>query len=236
MTVDRSQNPNLRVLLVDDHPLVREGLVRVLSAQPGLCVWGEAANVTEAWLRLEEGLPDVAIVDLSLPGASGMELIKGLHARHPDLPILVLSMYEEAYYAERAVRAGALGYLMKHEPAERVIEAVWSVSRGDLYLGPKVADAILKGILNGRSNGAVNESPIDRLSDRELQVLELIGQGNGTGWIAEQLKLSIKTIETYRAHLRRKLGLRVGADLVHYAVRWYEAERSGNLQRPHRSV
>ncbi len=229
MTTEARRIRVLRILIVDDHPLVREGLARVLVTQPDLCVWGEAASVAEAWQRLEAGLPDVAVVDLSLPGTSGMVLIKELQARHPEVPVLVLSMHEEVYYAERALRAGARGYLMKHEPADRIIEALRTLARGDVYLSPRIAGDVMNGILKGRgrSRRAGGHSPIDRLSDRELQVLELIGQGYGTARIAAHLTLSAKTIETYRAHLRQKLGLPTGSDLVHYAVRWYEDERSG---------
>lgn len=214
-------------MIVDDHPLVREGLIRAIAMQSDLCVCGEAANAAETWQKLSLAMPDAMLVDLSLPGPSGMDLIRDLHSRYPELPMLVLSMHEERFYAERALRAGARGYLMKQEPVETILEALRTVLRGELYLSPKMSGQVLKVFLTGRKTENVSEDPIKRLSNRELQVLEMIGRGLSTVQISERLHLSRKTIETYRAHLKHKLGLESGNELIHQAVRWVDNELAG---------
>jgi len=212
-----------RVLIVDDHPLVREGLANLIRAEPDLVISGEAGSVNEALQAIAKNRPDVLLLDLSLPGPNGMELIKDLRLRNGSPPVLVLSMHEESFYAERVLRAGARGYIMKQEPAARVIEALRTVLRGDLYLSPAIGARLLKTLIGGQRNPP-ERSGMQRLSDRELQVFECIGRGRTTQEISEQLHLSVKTIETYRAHIKLKLGLKNGTDLTHRAIRWVETE------------
>ena len=211
-------------MIVDDHPLVREGLVRAIASQPDLAVCCEATTASDAWHELEKAKPDVFIVDLSLPGENGLELIKDLQVRHPGLPVLVLSMHEEELYAERALRAGARGYCMKREPAEKVIEALRVILQGGLYLSAKMSGLLLETYLNGRSQKDPSQELVKRLSNREIQVLELIGRGNSTVQIAESLHLSPKTIETYRMHIKRKLGVDTSTKLTHQAILWVEKD------------
>lgn len=216
-----------RIMIVDDHPLVREGLMRVIAAQPGMCVCGEASSTSEALQKLETAKPDAIIVDLSMPGPNGMELIKDLHIRHPDLPVLVLSMYEEEFYAERALRAGARGYMMKNEPTAKIIEVLLTLLRGELYASPKILGRILQMALNGKSADLSPGSFIKQLSDREIQIFEGIGSGLSTQELAEKHLISPKTVETYRCHIKCKLGLACNHDLIHAAIRWVEHEAVG---------
>ena len=213
-----------RVMIVDDHPLVRDGLERIIASQPDLVVGGEAASADDALQMLAAAKPDVLITDLTLSGKNGLELIKDLHVSHPGLPVLVVSMHEEELYAERALRAGARGYCMKQEPGEKVVEALRVLLQGGLYVSAKMAETLLHTFLNGRPTKNSSEEKTRLLSNREIEVLELIGQGNCTTQIAERLRLSRKTIETYRMHLKRKLGLDTSAKLVHYAIRWVEKD------------
>ena len=212
-----------RVLIVDDHPLVREGLAKLIQETPDLELSGEAGDVKEALQAITGEKPDVLLLDLSLPGRNGIELIKDLHLRYPDLPVLVLSMHEESFYAERVLSAGASGYIMKQEPAAHVIEALRTVLQGAVYLSPAIGARLLKTIFSGHRNPQPRTS-MERLSNRELQVFECIGQGLTTQEIAAQLHLSVKTIETYRAHVKLKLGFNNHTELTHQAIRWVEAE------------
>lgn len=207
-----------RILIVDDHPIVRHGLAQLINNEPGLEVSGSAATPPEALKAIEVEEPDLAVVDLALGDDSGLELIKQLKALCPDLKILVISMHDEVYYADRVLRAGALGYLMKQEPAEQMIAAIHQVLSGNVYLSDPMAASLLTRMV-GEKHGD-RGSPVDRLTDRELQVLEYIGRGLGTRQIAEKLGLSIKTIENYREHLKTKLELKNSSELVRYAVRW----------------
>ncbi|MBE3070212.1 MAG: response regulator transcription factor [Planctomycetes bacterium] len=209
-----------RVLVVDDHPVVRQGLALLINHEPDLAVCGEAATAAEALKAIADTRPDVAIVDLSLKGASGLDLIKDIKVRHPGLPVLVLSMSDENVYAERALRAGARGYMMKEEATEKVLTALRRVLAGAVYLSDAMASRLLSQFVAGDAPGG--GSPVDRLSDRELEVFRLIGQGLGTGEIAHRLHLSPKTIETHRAHIKVKLGLDSGTDLLRQAIRFVE--------------
>lgn len=209
-----------RLLIVDDHPIVRQGLTQLLDRQHDLQVAGEAENAEDALALLRREAFEVAVVDLSLPGVSGIELIKQIQSETPELPVLVLSMHDEQFYAERALRAGARGYIMKQEAIERVIEAIRKVLRGELYVSQEIADKLLYKLVSGDGRGL--ESPVERLSDRELEVFRLLGQGFGTRQVAEMLHLSIKTIESYRANIKDKLHLKNAAELVQHAVQWVQ--------------
>jgi DNA-binding NarL/FixJ family response regulator len=204
-----------RTLVVDDHPIVRQAVRLLLETEPDLVVCAEAEDTAGAVKAAAASSPDVAIVDLSLPGAGGIELIKTLRAHHPDLLILVLSMHDESVYAERAVRAGAHGYVSKREAPEDMIRAIRHVLSGRRFLSERAAALVLDRLAGGPR---VAGDPIERLSDRELEVFRLIGNGLGTRQIAELLCLSVKTIESHRAGIKTKLGLRSGAELVRRAV------------------
>jgi len=215
----RQTNPEpskSRVLVVDDHPIVREGLARLIATEPDLEVCGAAASAHEAILAAERFHPDVAIVDLSLQGGGGLDLIRDLSARHPDLRILVLSMHDAHVYAERALRAGARGYVMKEEGTEKVIEGIRRVLRGEIYLRDDVAQRILSRLSGG--TGRRDEVAVAKLTDRELEILNLIGQGLSTRQIAEHLHRSVKTIESHRAHIMEKLDIHGSRDLIQYAI------------------
>ncbi len=215
--------PPARVLLVDDHPIVRQGLAELIDQEPDLSVCGEAKSAAEAWQVIETSHPDIAIVDISLQDTSGIELIKDLKVRHPELPVLVLSMHDEGLYAERALRAGAKGYVMKEEATERLMAAVRRVHGGEMYLSERMSSRLLSKLVDGAHE--IGSSPMERLSDRELQVFELIGRGCGTRQIAEKLHLSIKTIESHREHIKSKLKLANSAELFQHATSWVQFER-----------
>jgi DNA-binding NarL/FixJ family response regulator len=211
------------ILLVDDHPLVREGIAALLRATSDLRVTAEAGCAAEALQVLAGAVPDLLLLDLSLPGTSGIELIKDLRVRYPRLPVLVLSMHEESVYAERALRAGANGYIMKQESGRKVLEAIRRVLRGELYVSPALASRLLK-LFVSNNKGKDSLCSVERLSDRELQVYTFIGKGLSSQEIADKLQLSIKTIQTYREHIKSKLGLRNAADLAHHATHWVQNE------------
>jgi DNA-binding NarL/FixJ family response regulator len=208
----------LKVLVVDDHPVFREGLVRVLNQERDLTVCGEAADASEALKLLGTLKPDLIIVDISLEGMNGIDLIKSIRTQQPRLAILVLSMHKESLYAERALRAGANGYLMKRESGQKLLGAIRQVLRGQTYASDDFKEHILRGAMGTKES--LKSSPMERLSDRELEVFQRIGQGYGTRQIAEELNLSMKTIETYREHLREKLSLKSTFELVQYAIGW----------------
>ena len=211
-----------KVLIVDDHPIVRQGISQLIDQEPDFATCGQAGSAQEALDLMENYAPDVLLVDISLDGISGLELIKILKSRYHSVPVLVLSMHDETLYAERALRSGAKGYVMKQEATESVLTAIRQVLRGDLYLSERMQGKILQHILNGGVGGL---SPIDLLSDRELEVFRRIGLGYATGDIARELKRSVKTVETHRAHLKDKLGLKNAAELTRFAVQWVERER-----------
>jgi DNA-binding NarL/FixJ family response regulator len=208
------------VLLVDDHPIVRQGLVQLINVQPDLTVCGEADDVTGALATIGRDRPDLVILDLSLKGRSGMELVKALKAQHARLPVLVLSVYDEQFYAERLLRLGARGYVMKDEAPERLITAIHRVLAGELYVSDRIAAQLVHQAAGGHA--AAVDPMIAQLSDRELEVFQLLGQGHGTRPIAEQLHLSVKTIETYRAHIMEKLRLNSATDLIRRAAQWLQ--------------
>ena len=210
-----------RIVIVDDHPLFRKGLEQLIHSDGAFAVCGEAGNAAEAMEVIRELDPDLAIVDLSLPGANGIELIKNIRAEFSKLPILVLSMHDESLYALRALRAGAEGYVMKHEAMANVIQAIHEVFSGRPYLSPAMASQIITKFAQGRSQGEVDAT--ERLSDRELEILELIGKGNEVPQIAKALHLSPKTVETHRAHIKEKLNLANARQVARFAVQWVSA-------------
>jgi DNA-binding NarL/FixJ family response regulator len=207
-----------RILIVDDHPLLREGIARLINDQPDLMVCGEAEAPARAITLAETARPDLVIVDISLKDQSGLELIKDLKSRCPDLLMLALSVHDESIYAERALRAGARGYVMKREASEKVLEAVRSVLTGQVYTSGNVAAGIMDK-LTGYSAGPVR-SVLDVLSDREMEILMWIGKGYGSNQIAKQLHISVKTVEAHRANIKLKLNLPSSGELLQCAIGW----------------
>jgi len=207
-----------RIVIVDDHPLFRKGLQELIHSDGAFAVCGEASDAAEAMDVIRQLKPDLAIVDLSLPGANGIELIKNIRAEFPKLPILVLSMYDESLYAVRALRAGADGYVMKHEAMANVVRAIQEVFNGRPYLSPAMAAQVITKF--ARKSSEDEPDAVDRLSDRELEILELIGKGNEVRQIAKSLHLSPKTVETHRAHIKEKLNLANARQVGRFAVQW----------------
>ncbi len=208
-----------RVLIVDDHPIVRQGLRRLIDQEEDLSVCGEAETVREARTLIKELNPDAIIVDISLKQGDGIELVRDARAHYPTLPILVLSMHDETIYAERMLSAGANGYIMKQAASEQFLVAVRRVLEGGIYVSEAVGNSMIQKFASGGSY--ISSNPIDRLSNRELQILHLIGKGSSTRETAEALNLSIKTVESHRQRIKRKLNLTTGAQLVQYAVNWF---------------
>jgi DNA-binding NarL/FixJ family response regulator len=204
------------VFVVDDHPLLRQGLALLINREQDLAVCGEAEEAYSAMKKIAATNPDILIADISLNGPDGLELLKNLRTSHPYLPVLILSMHDETIYAERALRARANGYIMKQEAAEKVLIAVRRILGGDIYLSDRMANKLLHQYISG--SAADMSSRLASLSDRELEVFRLIGEGRGTRQIAEKLHLSIKTVETYQAHIKDKLSLRSGRELVQHAI------------------
>ncbi len=207
-----------RILLVDDHPMVRERLAHLIDQQPDLKVCGEASDVIGALEGIQNLRPDLAVVDLSLKNSNGLDLIKDLKARESKLPILVLSMHDESLYAERVLRAGAMGYVSKQETTRNILLAIRRVLSGDIHVSPDLAGVLVKRLVGGLHNPDV--APLARLADRELEVFQLIGRGHGTRKIAENLGLSVKTVESYRARIKEKLHINDGIQLLQRAVQW----------------
>ena len=213
-----SRSRPARILIVDDHPIVRDGLIAALSRHPDLQVCGEAATVAEAIQLIDAEQPDLAIIDLSLPDGSGLELIKRIKARNAATKMLVLSMNDESLYAERVLRAGAMGFLHKQEAREKLIRAIRQVLDGKIFVSETINDRLLQQVIVGKQ--PLEHSPITALTDRELEVFELIGQGLGSSEIAQRLHLGIKTIETYRQRIKGKLDLKNSLELVRHATQW----------------
>jgi DNA-binding NarL/FixJ family response regulator len=219
-----SADSRSRILIVDDHPVVRRGLRMLIDDEPDLFVCGEAGDADEAIRALDAKKPDLVIVDLSLKESSGLELIKRIKSRNSAAKMLVSSMFDESLYAERVLNAGALGYVSKQEAMEKVIEAIRCVLSGRVYLSAAMSDRMLHRL--ARDHQAIERSPVETLSDRELEVFEMIGRGRTTAEIAGQLHLSVKTVETHREKVKAKLGLKTAAELYQHAVRWV-LEQSG---------
>ena len=213
-----------RILVVDDHPIVRQGLALLINREPDLVVCGEAEEATGAMHVLASARPDVLIVDISLNGPDGLDLLKNIRTTHPTLPVLILSMHDESIYAERALRAGANGYIMKQEATEKVLVAVRRILNGEIYVSDRIANKMLKHYITG--SGTLRNSSIADLSDRELEVFRLIGEGHGTRQIAEELHLSVKTVESYQAHIKEKLSLRSARELMQHTIQWNMNEKT----------
>lgn len=210
------------VFIVDDHPIVRQGLSQLIEQEDDLKVCGEAADVKEARVALSKTLPDVVILDLSLRDSDGLELIKDIRSKYRQLPVLVLSMHDENIYAERLLSAGANGYIMKQAAADQLLTALRRVLSGGIYVSEHVGTSMIERFaVAGRRQ---NANPIDRLSNRELQVLNLIGRGRTTREIAENLNLSVKTVESHRQRIKKKLNLQTSPQLVQFAVNWYSQQ------------
>ncbi|MCF7817073.1 MAG: response regulator transcription factor [Kiritimatiellales bacterium] len=216
------KNTKKRVYLVDDHPIVRQGLIKLIEQEAGLEVCGESGSVAEALDALKKLSPDVILVDISLEDSNGLELIKIVDDLGLQIPMLVLSMHDESLYAEHALRAGASGYVMKQAASNTLIQAIEKVLDGEIYVSKEMSSQMLKMAFRG--SGDDTRTGTETLSLRELEVFELIGRGNSTREIAEQLHLSVKTIETYRAHIKDKLQLRSGTELMQRAIHWVETE------------
>jgi len=213
------------LILVDDHPLMRKGLVRTIENEVDLNVVGQMSSAEEALEEIEDLDPDLAIIDISLPGMSGMELIKHLQSRLPDLKLLVVSRHDETLYAERCIRAGAKGYVMKQEAGDVMVQAIRKVLNGRIFVSEEINERLLQSMAEG-GRERVMQSPLEVLSDRELEVFELTGKGQSTRDIAERLHLSVKTVESYRARIKDKLNLDSGNELMKHAVQWVESENA----------
>jgi DNA-binding NarL/FixJ family response regulator len=208
-----------KVFIVDDHPIVRQGLTQLINHEADLSVCGEAEGVKEARVALGQAEPDIVIVDLSLSDSDGLELIKDIRSKYRRLPVLVLSMHDESIYAERMLSAGANGYIMKQAAAGQLLLALRRVLQGGIYVSDDIGTSMIERFATGASKPATD--PIERLSNRELQVLNLIGRGKSTRQIADDLNLSIKTVESHRQRIKKKLNLSSSSKLVQFAVNWY---------------
>src|SRR6202167_1359397 len=226
-TISKSQNQAVtrkRILVVDDHPIAPQVLTLLINREPDMLVCGEAEEAMGGLHVLASARPDVLIVDISLNGPDGLDLLKSIRTTHPTLPVLILSMHDESIYAERALRAGANGYIMKQEATEKVLVAVRRILAGEVYVSDRIADKMLKHYITG--SGSLRNSSIADLSDRELEVFRLIGEGHGTRQIAEELYLSVKTVESYQAHIKEKLSLRSARELMQHAIQWNMNEKA----------
>jgi DNA-binding NarL/FixJ family response regulator len=215
-----------RLFILDDHPMMREGLAQLINNEPDLTVCGEAGTGAEAFEQVTKLKPDLFLADISLPDKHGLEVVKDVLAQQPGLGVLVISMHDESLYAERVLRAGARGYIMKQEGGAKLMQAIRRVLEGKIYVSDAVSANILESF-SGRDEAAAGRGAIEKLTDREFEVLQLLGQGKGTREVAEQLRLSGKTVEAHRANIKRKLNLKTGAELMRYAVRWVETQKAG---------
>jgi len=206
------------VLLVDDHPIVRQGLALLIDREVDLRVCGEAEGAHTVFQAIETLHPDIVVLDISLSGPDGLDVLKEIRMKTAGLPVLILSMHDESIYAERAMRAGANGYIMKQEATEKVLIAIRRILQGDVYLSDRLTSTMLQQFVHGTA--PTKSSPLVNLTDRELEVFRLIGEGHGTRRIADQLHLSVKTIESYQAHIKEKLALRNARELVQHAIEW----------------
>ena len=218
MTAKGKQNAKSRILIVDDHPMTRQGLATLIEHQPDWAVCFEAQSAGQALEAIAKTKPDLVLVDISLPGKSGLELIKDIRALHEHLPVLVISMHDESLYVERVLRAGARGYVPKHSGAVKIVEAIRAVLNGRIYVSEEMSAHLLEQLC-GRSSQQMR-SPVEQLSDREFEVFELIGQGLSAHDIAQRLFLSAKTVDAHRANIKEKLKIKTTAELIAYAARW----------------
>jgi len=211
----------LTFLVVDDHPVFRQGLVALIRSDDRYEVCAEAGTAAETLAALEHAVPDIALIDISLVGQNGLDLVKTLKAAHPEILVLIISMHDEVIYAERALKAGARGYVMKQEAASVMLDAIKTVLSGKIYVSATMRDRLLETMFSARDE---SESPsVERLSDRELEVLDLMGQGYGAAEIAKMLNLSVKTVNAYRDHIKEKLHIDGAGDLRRFAVKWVQS-------------
>ena len=220
--VKPAANTKKRVLIIDDHVVVRQGLTSLINQESDLMVCGQAEDAQQGLSEIGSASPDIVLLDISLPGMNGIEFLKNAKARYPHVPIIVLSMHDESLYAERALRAGALGYLMKSSSSDEVVNALRKVLKGEYHLSGGAGGAMLRKFLG--NSPKVAESPVSALSDRELEVFEMTGRGKTTRQIAEALHLSIKTIDAHKMHIKDKLKLSSATELIQHAVRYVETE------------
>jgi DNA-binding NarL/FixJ family response regulator len=213
-----TQKTRCKLLVVDDHPMTRRGIVQLIEDEPDLVVCGEAQNAADALAVVRSLKPQLVLADLTMPGGEGLEFIRDLKALHPEVAVLVVLMHQEDLYAERALRAGARGYIMKNEGGEKLVEAIRQVLQGKTYISEKMSAKVLD-IFSGHRRRA-DDTAIGKLTDREFEVFGLLGQGMATREIGQRLHLSTKTVETHRLHIREKLGMKSGPALIQYAVRW----------------
>src|SRR5579863_7457373 len=213
-----------KIFVVDDHPIVRQGLALLINREHDLTVCGEAEDAQTALPAVALAKPDILIVDISLNGPDGLDLLKDVRMRYPEMPVLILSMHDESVYAERALRAGAQGYIMKQEATDKVLVAVRRILSHEIYISERIANRMLQRYIGNRAVG--QPSSISDLTDRELEVFRLIGEGHSTRQIAEELHISVKTVESYQAHIKEKLSLRSARELVQHAIQWSIGEKS----------
>lgn len=207
-----------RILVVDDHPITRQGLALLIRAEADLMVCGEAENAQQALAALNPPLPDLILTDITMPGKSGLELIKDIRVLHPNIPVLVMSMHDESLYAERVLRAGANGYIMKSEGGSKVLEAIRQILQGQISVSKNLSESLMIQLVRGRPHR--EDLQLSQLTDREFGVFQLLGQGLITRDIGKRLHISPKTVETHRMHIKEKLGIKNSAELVNQAVRW----------------
>jgi DNA-binding NarL/FixJ family response regulator len=219
-----AQKPK-RILIVDDHPMMRRGLAQLVGAESDLTICGESENAEHALGSIGALKPDLVLADISLPGKNGLELIKDFQALQPGLPVLVISMHDESLYAGRVLRAGGRGYIMKQEGGKKLMQAIRQVLEGKIYVSEKMSAEILETLSSHHAGMVV--SPVEKLTDREFEVFQLIGQGKGTRDVAEKLHLSVKTVEVHRANIKTKLKLKSAPELIRFAVRWSESQGAG---------
>jgi DNA-binding NarL/FixJ family response regulator len=220
------QTKKYRVLLVDDHPIVRQGLALLIDRENDLSVCGEADGAHTAFHAIMTLRPDVVVLDISLSGPDGLDVLKEIRSKSVNLPVLILSMHDESIYAERAMRAGANGYIMKQEATEKVLVAIRRILQGEVYLSDQLTNSMLRQYVRG--SVPLKSSPLVNLTDRELEVFRLIGAGHGTRQIADELHVSVKTIESYQAHIKDKLALRNARELMQHAIEWNVNSSSGH--------
>jgi DNA-binding NarL/FixJ family response regulator len=225
MSVKRHSKGSVRkkIFIVDDHPMMRDGLAQMIGNEADMSVCGEAEDASEALAQIEKLKPDLAIVDITLRSSSGLELIKDLQIRLPNVAVLVISMHDESLYAERVLRAGGRGYIMKQEGGKKLMEAIRQVLSGQTYISPKISAKIVDAF-SGRRSG--NLSPVETLTDREFEVFRLIGAGLSTKEIGAKLHVSAKTVEVHRVNIKQKLNIGTAPELIRFAVRWVESQKS----------
>ena len=222
----------IRILVIDDHPAIREALAFTVRDKIDMEMCGQAGSAAEAMKMIPDARPDVAIVDISLKDAHGLDLVQQIRAHHPSVQVLVYSMYDELAYAERAIHVGALGYLAKSEPTRNIVEAIRSVMRGEVYLSRRMTSRILGKVVKEQQSGFI----VGKLTDREMAIFERLGEGANIKEIAKDLDLSRKTVETYRRRVKEKLGLESVASLMQYAIQWMHGQRDGAPMEPFNSI